>query len=300
MGILSKSLSLVALTTTASLAALTTPALAQGYDEGVARTAPLPDAEGAQFEDVPRQGVIRQAPAHRASAPLSNQRLQALNAEARKLEADLNGDGVMAGILPSLRALDRVLARNEPGEYIVQIYVGETEEQAQGDTLPLGRSHVLLTGQEVAASIDRLYPEFSIAQKQAAYRRIVQASAAARANLAHTREQLWKARDAKLARLDQIRRMVMADADRPGQGYDPAAAGGSQPGPSFAWDTRVRVHGIECFGGTHHQVYTDHYSLNGKYVGSDSTEYHRVRREAAAGGGQFCGAWETRRETMKK
>jgi len=77
-------------------------------------------------------------------------------------------------------------------------------------------------------------------------------------------------------------------------------SGVADPPVAFEWDTRTRIFGIGCFGGAEHSVYTDHYSLNGRYVGTDRREYDRVRAPLVASGAQFCGAWETRREEMRK
>ena len=117
----------------------------------------------------------------------------------------------------------------------------------------------------------------------------------------------WQARrDLVLRELDRRRREAMAEADRPGSAYDPNATyeatadADEGDGPSFEWDTRTRIYGIECFNGQHLAVYTDHYSLKGNYVGTDRREYDRIRGQALAGGQQFCGAWETRREVSSR
>jgi len=67
----------------------------------------------------------------------------------------------------------------------------------------------------------------------------------------------------------------------------------------FEWDTRIRVFGIVCFGGTQTALYFDHFHLNGRFVGTDQREYYRVRNPAAASGA-FCGEWETRREEIRR
>jgi hypothetical protein len=119
------------------------------------------------------------------------------------------------------------------------------------------------------------------------------------AELRSARDRWWARRDLLLRELDRRRRQAIAQADRPGNAYDPNASGDPDPDPGFEWDTRTRIHGIECFGGQHHEVYTDHYSLRGNYVGVDRRHYDEVRSTAAADGA-FCGAWETRRETTTR
>lgn len=86
-----------------------------------------------------------------------------------------------------------------------------------------------------------------------------------------------------------------------GNAAQPAGQGLREyPPPAFAWDTRIRTYGIECFGGQHLPVYIDHFHLNGQFVGVERREYDRVRGEAIAAGLQFCGAWETSRETSPR
>lgn len=242
------------------------------------------------------EGPARQSPAQMASAQLSNQQLEALDKEAKNLEMDLDSAGVGTGIVSTLRIIDETLAGVQRGEYLFVIPdLSRDPESGYEDGV-----FALLTGPELAASINRIYPKVSLNRAQEAYRRAVQNSESNRKALLSLRAQLLKERDAKLARLDQIRRMVMADADRPGQAYNPNAAGAAEPGPSFAWDTRTRIHGIECFGGAQYPVYTDHYGYKGQYAGVDRKEYDRVRAQASAGGAPFCGAWETRREVTTK
>lgn len=119
-----------------------------------------------------------------------------------------------------------------------------------------------------------------------------------------------------------IRSMTPSEASRAAEAHHraegPAAAGRPQQeppvrgmtlsevaqamraGPAYPWDTRIRVHGIECFGGRHIEVYFDHFHLNGRFVGVDRHAYDRVRAMWLASGEQFCGAWETSRETKTR
>jgi hypothetical protein len=95
----------------------------------------------------------------------------------------------------------------------------------------------------------------------------------------------------------QQTQVAAASGNRGGQ---PAQGGDNEPDPGFAWDTRIRVHGIECFGGAHLPTTFDHYHLNGRFVGVDRRAYDRVRSAALKTGAPFCGSWEVSRETTTK
>lgn len=256
-----------------AIAALTAPAFGQSYDEGVAQTGPASGPEIGQFE---------------YSGAISNQQVSQLNAQAKGLVNELDQIDIQLAIL------DDLLGGHARGDILFDVSGFRTlmkrerlsEHVALMDTYArdVNPLEVLDTDHELRMSL---------------YRQMSDANAA---RMSAERQSFFRRRAEILSRLDEIRRIVMADADRPGQAYDPNASHADEPDPDpgFAWDTRTRIHGIECFGGAEHEVYTDHYSLNGQYVGTDRRQYDAVRAPLVAGGAQFCGAWETRREETRK
>lgn len=257
----------------ATMLAIGASAYGQGFDEGVAPTRTGPEVESGQFE---------------YAAVLTDQQLLQMNDQAKGLTREL------LDIDLQLRGIDEMLAGHDRGNFL--IFVGgfrklETEANLRA---------MLATGQATEGRdafnpfvLEGLDPDLHVSAIRAE-------SSANAATLRDERLPLFRRRVEILSRLANIRRIVMADADRPGQAYDPNASYEEEPGPDFAWDTRTRIYGIECFGGAQYEVYTDHYGLNGQYVGTDRRAYDAVRAPLVASGAPFCGAWETRREETRK
>lgn len=254
---------------------------------------PGQDAEAAQFEnESPRPSVVGQLRGERSQQSYTRQPVRDDNV------AEQSDAALQAHIEVLRRRIDnanRLLEAAARGNYIV----------AQG------KLALVLTPAEVDSHMaagtlidgsDAFDPLETMERSQTGMRTARESMARETRNsvaaLQVDRRRWFALRDQILRELDNRRREAMAEADRPGSAYDPNA--GADDGPSFAWDTRTRIYGVECFGGQHLEVYTDHYSLNGQYVGVDRREYDRIRGQGVASGRPFCGAWETRRETTAR